>query len=85
MSSSSKNPISLPQQEEKKETWGEWGSRSYGDQKEKWTPWLEDQYLRWFGKDNKASYATKGIAFWHTPCLNLSWTNMLQTLLARPK
>jgi hypothetical protein len=24
-------------------------------------PWLEEQYLKWFGKgDNKASYATKG-------------------------
>jgi len=22
-------------------------------------PWLEDQYLYYFGKDNKASYATK--------------------------
>ncbi|KAF4451512.1 hypothetical protein F53441_5521 [Fusarium austroafricanum] len=26
---------------------------------EKWVPWLEDVYLRWFTKDNKASYATK--------------------------
>jgi len=24
-----------------------------------WVPWLEDQYLYYFGKDNKASYATK--------------------------
>lgn len=23
-------------------------------------PWIEDQYLYYFGKDNKASYATKG-------------------------
>jgi hypothetical protein len=23
-------------------------------------PWIEDKYLAWFGKDNKASYATKG-------------------------
>jgi len=22
-------------------------------------PWIEDQYLKWFTKDNKASYATK--------------------------
>ncbi|KAJ5585503.1 uncharacterized protein N7459_005303 [Penicillium hispanicum] len=27
---------------------------------EEWMPWIEDQYLKWFGKgDNKASYVTK--------------------------
>ncbi|KAK6543638.1 hypothetical protein TWF694_000382 [Orbilia ellipsospora] len=31
----------------------------YNKQYEKWVPWLEDQYLYWFGKDNKASYVTK--------------------------
>jgi len=31
----------------------------YNNQYEKWMPWIEDQYLRWFGNDNKASYATK--------------------------
>ncbi|KAF3912746.1 hypothetical protein ABW20_dc0101481 [Dactylellina cionopaga] len=31
----------------------------YNAQYEKWVPWLEDQYLSWFGKDNKASYVTK--------------------------
>ena len=30
-------------------------------------PWVEDQYLSWFGKDNKASYATKGIPQFHSP------------------
>lgn len=25
-------------------------------------PWIEDEYLAWFGTDNKASYATKGMA-----------------------
>jgi hypothetical protein len=34
---------------------------AYHDQYEKWMPWLEEQYLKWFGKgDNKASYVTKG-------------------------
>ncbi|KAK0648934.1 hypothetical protein B0T16DRAFT_287591, partial [Cercophora newfieldiana] len=33
--------------------------RQYNEQYEKWVPWLEDLYLRWFTKDNKASYATR--------------------------
>jgi len=57
--SSSKNPVPIPQQDDKKETWGEWRSRKYNEQYTDWKPWAEDQYLRWFGKDNKASYATK--------------------------
>ncbi|KAF2125766.1 hypothetical protein P153DRAFT_256850, partial [Dothidotthia symphoricarpi CBS 119687] len=31
----------------------------YNKQYETWMPWMEDQYLKWFTKDNKASYATK--------------------------
>ncbi|KAF3916416.1 hypothetical protein ABW21_db0207803 [Orbilia brochopaga] len=31
----------------------------YNRQYEKWVPWLEDQYLYYSGKDNKASYVTK--------------------------
>ncbi|KAK6348067.1 hypothetical protein TWF718_005886 [Orbilia javanica] len=31
----------------------------YNRQYEIWVPWLEDQYLYYFGKDNKASYVTK--------------------------
>ncbi|KAF5003427.1 hypothetical protein FDECE_10024 [Fusarium decemcellulare] len=37
----------------------EWAKKNYNDQYEKWMPWIEDFYLRWFTKDNKASYATK--------------------------
>ncbi|KAH6986794.1 hypothetical protein EDB80DRAFT_590129 [Ilyonectria destructans] len=37
----------------------EWTKKTYNEQYEKWVPWLEDTYLRWFSKDNKASYATK--------------------------
>ncbi|ROT38959.1 hypothetical protein SODALDRAFT_276641 [Sodiomyces alkalinus F11] len=37
----------------------EWAKQTYNEQYEKWVPWLEDQYLRWFTKDNKASYSTK--------------------------
>jgi len=31
----------------------------YETKKEQWIPWIEDQYLYWFSKDNKTSYATK--------------------------
>jgi hypothetical protein len=37
----------------------EWSKQQYSQQKEAWLPWLEDIYLRWFTKDNKASYTTK--------------------------
>jgi hypothetical protein len=45
---------------QKDETYAEWAKRNYGEKWETWMPWIEDQYLKWFGKDNKASYATKG-------------------------
>lgn len=50
----------LSAEEKKKQTWGEYGSQVYNEQYERWMPWIEDFYLRWFTKDNKASYATKG-------------------------
>jgi hypothetical protein len=58
-----KNPLgkAIPQQEKKKESWGEWSKRNYHQQYDNWIPWIEDQYLRWFGKDNKASYVAKGM------------------------
>lgn len=31
----------------------------YNQKYETWMPWIEDQYLKWFTKDNKASYAAK--------------------------
>ncbi|KAK4186312.1 hypothetical protein QBC35DRAFT_437640 [Podospora australis] len=37
----------------------EWTKQQYNTQYEKWVPWLEDLYLRYFTKDNKASYAAK--------------------------
>ncbi|PQE29549.1 putative U1 snRNP protein [Rutstroemia sp. NJR-2017a BBW] len=50
----------LPEDQKQKQTYTEWAKEVYNDQYEKWMPWLEDQYLKWFGKgDNKASYATK--------------------------
>ncbi|KFA64927.1 hypothetical protein S40285_08699 [Stachybotrys chlorohalonatus IBT 40285] len=33
--------------------------KAYNDQYEKWVPWMEDMYLYYFTKDNKASYTAK--------------------------
>ncbi|KAL2837958.1 hypothetical protein BJY01DRAFT_220362 [Aspergillus pseudoustus] len=50
----------LPESEKKEKSYTEWVREAYNEQYEKWMPWLEDQYLKWFGKgDNKASYVTK--------------------------
>jgi hypothetical protein len=38
----------------------EWASTQYQKQKDIWVPWIEDMYLKYFTKDNKASYTTKG-------------------------
>jgi len=38
----------------------EWARDQYNRQYERWVPWLEDIYLRYFTRDNKASYTAKG-------------------------
>ena len=49
-------------QSQEKQSYKEWLQEAYQNGYESWMPWIEDQYLKWFGKgDNKASYATKGI------------------------
>lgn len=37
----------------------DWTKQTYNSQYEKWVPWAEDIYLRWFTNDNKASYTAK--------------------------
>ncbi|KAG9251080.1 uncharacterized protein F5Z01DRAFT_331463 [Emericellopsis atlantica] len=37
----------------------EWSKQTYNSQYEKWVPWMEDMYLYYFTKDNKASYSAK--------------------------
>jgi len=50
----------LSAEQKKKQTYTEWLKENYNYQYERWMPWIEDQYLKWFGKgDNKASYAAK--------------------------
>lgn len=49
-------------EQKEKQSYYAWAKDAYNSQYESWMPWIEDQYLRWFGKgDNKASYATKGM------------------------
>lgn len=51
----------LPASQRQQQTYTEWVKEVYHEQYDKWMPWLEDQYLKWFGKgENKASYVTKG-------------------------
>ncbi|KAL1592897.1 hypothetical protein SLS59_009539 [Nothophoma quercina] len=40
-------------------TYKEQAGEFYNRQYDNWVPWIEDKYLAWFTKDNKASYATK--------------------------
>ncbi|KAK8047427.1 hypothetical protein PG996_015491 [Apiospora saccharicola] len=46
-------------EQEQKQTYMEWAKQKYNEQYESWMPWIEDYFLKWFTKDNKASYATK--------------------------
>ncbi|KAI1341012.1 hypothetical protein F5Y15DRAFT_38846 [Xylariaceae sp. FL0016] len=45
--------------EAQKKGYVEWAKEKYGEQYENWMPWIEDNFLYYFTKDNKASYATK--------------------------
>ncbi|KAF2767751.1 hypothetical protein EJ03DRAFT_328938 [Teratosphaeria nubilosa] len=50
---------SLPVDKKNNKSYTEWIKEGYHHQYENWMPWIEDMYLKWFTKDNKASYATK--------------------------
>jgi hypothetical protein len=51
----------MPDEQKKGLTYTEWIKEGYQNQYTNWMPWIEDKYLSWFTKDNKASYATKGM------------------------
>lgn len=53
----------MPSEQKKGLSYTEWISQGYQHQWENWMPWIEDKYLQWFSKDNKASYATKGVYY----------------------
>ncbi|KAF2503160.1 hypothetical protein BU16DRAFT_555177 [Lophium mytilinum] len=48
-----------PSDEQQQQSRTEWLKQTYNNQYESWMPWMEDQYLKWFTKDNKTSYAAK--------------------------
>lgn len=52
-------PAMSDQNQNQPTTYKEHASQFYNKQYEAWVPWLEDKYLAWFTKDNKASYTTK--------------------------
>jgi hypothetical protein len=45
--------------DQNKKTYTQAAGEYYNQKYETWMPWIEDKYLSWFTKDNKASYATK--------------------------
>ncbi|KAI3321726.1 hypothetical protein HD806DRAFT_145599 [Xylariaceae sp. AK1471] len=45
--------------DEQKQSRIEWAKEKYNEQYEAWMPWIEDTFLKYFTKDNKASYATR--------------------------
>jgi hypothetical protein len=46
--------------QQQKQSTVEWAKEKYNEQYEAWMPWIEDTFLKYFTKDNKASYATRG-------------------------
>ncbi|KAL4779196.1 hypothetical protein BJX76DRAFT_98586 [Aspergillus varians] len=68
----------LPASEKNNKSYAEWAREAYNEQYEKWMPWLEDQYLKWFGGgDNKASYVAKD-SLSQTKITNIDQVNQLQ-------
>lgn len=51
----------LPDEQKHNKTYLEWIKDGYHRQYENWMPWIEDQYLKWFTKDNKASHTAKSM------------------------
>jgi hypothetical protein len=47
------------QNNQNSKTYKQQASEYYNQKYETWMPWIEDQYLSWFTKDNKTSYAAK--------------------------
>lgn len=71
----------LPSDQKKGKSYLEWFKEGYHHQYENWMPWIEDTYLKWFTKDNKASYATKGSL---KPCRK-DHTDDVQRISTRPR
>ncbi|KAK5627463.1 hypothetical protein RRF57_003178 [Xylaria bambusicola] len=50
---------SQEEEERKKQTTMEWAREKYNEQYDAWMPWIEDTFLKYFTKDNRASYVTR--------------------------
>lgn len=48
------------QTEEEKQSTMEWAKVKASEQYDAWMPWIEDTFLKYFTKDNKASYVARG-------------------------
>jgi hypothetical protein len=48
-----------PTEQKDSKTYKQAAGEYYNAKYDTWMPWIEDKYLSWFTKDNKASYATK--------------------------
>jgi hypothetical protein len=55
-------------------TYKEQAGDFYNRQYDNWVPWMEDKYLQWFTKDNKASYATKRTSYANRATLSRALT-----------
>jgi hypothetical protein len=69
----------MPAEQKKGLTYTEWIKEGYQHQYTNWMPWIEDQYLKWFTKDNKASYATKGMHNHQSIFSRGPWTQLIGT------
>ncbi|KAI0517619.1 hypothetical protein F5B22DRAFT_603552 [Xylaria bambusicola] len=47
------------EEEQKKQSTMEWAREKYNEQYDAWMPWIEDTFLKYFTKDNRASYVTR--------------------------
>ena len=48
------------QEEAQKQTTMEWAREKYNEQYDAWMPWIEDNFLKYFTKDNRTSYVARG-------------------------
>jgi hypothetical protein len=53
------------QQDKQNQSTVEWAKEKANEQYEAWLPWIEDTFLKYFTKDNKASYVAKGTSLSH--------------------
>jgi hypothetical protein len=71
--------------ETQSKTYKQQAGEYYNRQYDSWMPWIEDKYLAWFTKDNKASYATKRRSLFSLPlCLALSLSTSLHPFHPQP-